>query len=212
MSQLFRTELVESFGDKPFAELVKHYMETEKAPTQSYLKLASALPEGSERIADKFIGRWIEDALKPQFWKRATSEVCREIVENARGLCQTHSISFDNNDLSNMLGIVVLNFASIAQEQPRIREHMGIRASGFPWQSSLALLLPVVATYQMSTKTPAGAVMLLGSGLANLGYLLFGAGLVSGTFLAFKLTDRKQVFIAAVIAFVVGTVLVNVGA
>jgi hypothetical protein len=53
--------------------------------------------------------------------------------------------------------------------------------------------------------------MVVGYGIANLGYLLFAAGLFGGTFRVLGLKNRWQVFGAAVASFALGTVLSNVG-
>lgn len=53
--------------------------------------------------------------------------------------------------------------------------------------------------------------MVIGYGLANLGYVMFAAGIFAGTFLIFGITKRWQVFVGAIVAFLVGTILSNVG-
>ena len=50
--------------------------------------------------------------------------------------------------------------------------------------SSLALLYPIAATIWITT-TPAATTEVLGYGIANLGYLLLGAGTFAGTFVLF---------------------------
>lgn len=59
--------------------------------------------------------------------------------------------------------------------------------SGFPWVSALSLLYPISATIYIAESTPAPPVMITGYGLANLGYLLFAAGIFTGTFGVFGL-------------------------
>jgi hypothetical protein len=49
----------------------------------------------------------------------------------------------------------------------------------------------------------------LGYGFANLGYLLFGAGILTGTFRALGFRYRMATLIAAVAVWVAGTVLMN---
>jgi len=93
-----------------------------------------------------------------------------------------------------------------------MRAFMRIGGTGFPWPSALALLYPVTATIYIATWTPAGPAMVVGYGLANLGYLLFGAGIWAGTFRILGLRKRWQVLASAVVSFVLGTVLSNVGA
>ena len=92
-----------------------------------------------------------------------------------------------------------------------MREFMGILGGSFPWPSALGLLYPITAIVYVGTATPAGAAMVVGYGIANLGYLLFVAGVFGGTFQILGLNNRWQVFAAAVAAFLLGTLLSNVG-
>lgn len=80
---------------------------------------------------------------------------------------------------------------------------------GFPYVSLLVLLYPVAAMLSMSN-TPAPVIMILGSGFANLGYLLVASGLVAGHFYAFALESRISTFVAAVVFWLIGVVLSNV--
>ena len=98
-----------------------------------------------------------------------------------------------------------------ACDQPKMREFMGLAGVGFPWASATGLLYPIGATIYIVSATPAGPAMVTGYGLANLGYLLFAAGVFGGTFRIFGLRKRTQVFGAAVLSFVLGTLLSNVG-
>lgn len=67
-------------------------------------------------------------------------------------------------------------------------------ASGrsFPWLSAASLLYPIGAALFIATKytPPPPPVAIAGYGLANLGYLLVAAGVISGTFRTFGLTRR----------------------
>jgi hypothetical protein len=80
---------------------------------------------------------------------------------------------------------------------------------GFPWVSALSLLYPVAAMIY-SASTPAPPVIVIGYGLANLGYLLFVAGIFAGHFYILRLVKRWHVFLCSLIAFVLGTLLSNV--
>lgn len=79
--------------------------------------------------------------------------------------------------------------------------------SAFPWVSALTLVYPISATIYIATSTPAPPVMIVGYGLANLGYLLCAAGIFTGTFLVFGLKKRWLVLVLAAICFGIGTVL-----
>jgi hypothetical protein len=111
----------------------------------------------------------------------------------------------------NMFNIVVLSYAYSAYDQPKMREFMGLVGARVSWPSAVALLYPISATIYIAGWTLAGPSMVAGYGLASLGYLLFGAGLWAGTFRILGLKKRWQVFSAALVAFLVGTVLSNVG-
>lgn len=81
--------------------------------------------------------------------------------------------------------------------------------SVFPWFSTLSLLYPISATIYIATGTPAPPVTIAGYGLANLGYLLFAAGIFTGTFGVFGMKKRWHVFMLAVACFTIGTLLSN---
>jgi hypothetical protein len=86
------------------------------------------------------------------------------------------------------------------------------KLGGFPWLGAISLLYPIGAAVYMATQTPARPTMIPGYGLANLGYLLVGAGILKGTFRIFSLRKRWQVFFAGALAYLIGTFLSNVGA
>ena len=88
---------------------------------------------------------------------------------------------------------------------------MAIAASKFPWASTLSLAYPIAATVYVATQTPAKPLTIVGYGLANMGYLLFAAGIHKGTFRVFGLQKRWQVFVAGVVTLTIGTFLCNVG-
>lgn len=111
------------------------------------------------------------------------------------------------------VGGVVTIFAeskSIDATQSEFMDSLGgaKERATFPWLSSLAMLYPIAA---MVTIAARGAPVLptLGYGFANLGYLLFGAGIVAGSFRALGFRYRIPTLIAAVAVWVVGTVLSN---
>lgn len=93
-----------------------------------------------------------------------------------------------------------------------MRQLIRSAGGGFPWPSTLALAYPIAATVYIASRTPAGPAMVVGYGLANLGYLLFAAGIWAGTFRVLGLKKRWQVLVSAIAAFVVGTALSNIGA
>lgn len=82
---------------------------------------------------------------------------------------------------------------------------------GFPYPSLLALLYPVVAILSM-INIPAPAILILGYGFANLGYLLGTATVFPGHFRILGLDERIPTLIAAVVFWVIGFALSNVAA
>jgi hypothetical protein len=78
--------------------------------------------------------------------------------------------------------------------------------------SAISLLYPIGAGVYIGTQTPASTPMMVGYCLANLGYLLIGAGIMKGTFRVFGLKKRWHVLAAGAIAFLIGTLLSNIGA
>ncbi len=79
-----------------------------------------------------------------------------------------------------------------------------------PWISTLSLLYPMSSSFYVVLFTPANILIVIGHGLAQLGYLLFIAGILTGKFMVFRLGNRRQVLTAAVILFLLGAVLVNI--
>lgn len=77
--------------------------------------------------------------------------------------------------------------------------------------SALALLYPVGAVLYMFFATPAGVIVSIGYGLANLGYVLLVAGIATGTFAVLGLSNRWHVLGLAAVSWLAGTLLVNVG-
>ncbi|HYN83084.1 MAG TPA: hypothetical protein VES88_16510 [Gemmatimonadaceae bacterium] len=61
------------------------------------------------------------------------------------------------------------------------------------------------------SNTPATATTQIGYALAQLGYVMFAAGVITGTYGIFGLKKRIHVIGAAIVAFVIGTVLSNIG-
>lgn len=89
--------------------------------------------------------------------------------------------------------------------------HATRQDSGGPaWPSFVALAYPLTASMTFPAAA-SGSIEVMGYGLANLGYLLGAAGVVVGHFRALGLNYRIPTLIAAVGAWLVGTILVNIG-
>jgi len=207
-------ELRAQFAGSCFCELVQHHLrrQSQDQRMQGIRGTTEMLPEEARAFVEGFIDRWNIHAYDQGFWQRDTASVFDEIIGDARSVLSPLGVSADDEAAFNMFNIVVLSYAYSAYDQPKMREFMGIAGTRFPWPSALAVLYPITATIYIAAWTPAGPTMVVGYGLANLGYLLFAAGIWPGSFRVFGLKKRWQVFGAALAFFILGTVLSNVSA
>jgi hypothetical protein len=130
------------------------------------------LPEPAQGLAEGFIDRWNTRAYDKKFWQKDTAAVFDEIMDDARTVLRPFGFAKDDEAAFNLFNIVVLSYAYSAYDQTKMREFMGISRIDFPWKSAVALLYPIGAAVYVATVTPANLAMVLGYGLANLGYLL----------------------------------------
>jgi hypothetical protein len=80
-----------------------------------------------------------------------------------------------------------------------------------PWPSTIALLYPIVAMFYIASYSPAPPfTVIIGYGLANLGYLLLLTGVFAGHFRILHLERRLYVVLAGAVFFALGTVLTNI--
>jgi|LSQX01.1.fsa_nt_gb hypothetical protein len=205
-------ELKVQFKGKRFCELISHHLSQQNQTNriQGIQETVALLPEAARSLAEGFIDRWNTRAYDREFWQRDTAEVFEEIIENARGVLRPLGLAMDDEAAFNLFNVVILSYAYSAYDQPKMRKFMGIAHVGFPWFSTIALLYPIGAAIYIAIATPANYVMVVGYAMANLGYLLFAAGIFNGSFRVLGLRNRWQVFGAAVISFVVGTILSNI--
>lgn len=210
------SELRAGFAGRRFCQLVRHHLRRQSQDERSLAirGTVAQLPESARDLAEEFIDRWNVRLYDRDFWQRDAADVLDEIIEDARSVLRPLGFSTNDEAPFNLFNIVVLSYAYNAFDQPNLREFMGTERArtGFPRPSAVALLYPVVATIYIATTTSAGTTMVIGYGIANLGYLLFAAGVFGGSFRILGLRNRWQVFGAAVVSLVVGTVLSNVGA
>jgi hypothetical protein len=168
--------------------------------------------EQARGLVEGFIDRWNLRAYDQDFWKMDAALVFDEIMEDSRNAFSELRIDTDDEMLFNIFNIIVLSYAYSACDQPEMRKFMGVKCSIFPWVSAISLLYPLGAGVYIATRTPASTPMIVGYCLANLGYLLIGAGIIKGTFRIFGLKKRWHVLAAGAIAFLIGTLLSNIGA
>jgi len=74
--------------------------------------------------------------------------------------------------------------------------------------STYSLLYPILAMIYIRTYTNDTSII-IGYGLAQLGYLLIAGGIIKGTFLFFDLDSRLKTIIMGVCCLFIGTVLSN---
>lgn len=241
MGSINLPELSARFAGTRFSELVQHHLEGSQQErilalhqtTILLSEVARGVAEGSidrwnaraydrdfwrrepaevaQRVVNEFIERWNAQVYVSGFWQRDTSEVFDDIVADARTALRPLGLETDDDAAFNLFNIIVMNYAFKAYNEPNLREFMGISRGSFPWPSAVGLLSPIVATTFLAIATPAGAALLVGYFISQLGYLLFAAGVFGGTFRILGLKNRWQVIGAAVVSLLIGTVIVNVG-
>lgn len=209
MQSINLPDLRAQFAGTRLRELVQHHLrrQSQRRRIDGLQATINLLPEVARGVAEGFIDRWNAHVYDQEFWERDTSEVFDDIIADARTVLRPLDLETDDEAAFNLFNIVVMNYAYSAYDQPKMREFMGILGGSFPWPSALGLLYPITAIVYVGTATPAGAAMVVGYGIANLGYLLFVAGVFGGTFQILGLNNRWQVFAAAVAAFLLGTLL-----
>ena len=111
------------------------------------------------------------------------------------------------------LGGMIVMFAESESVDASQREFIDLYGGSreknrFPWLSWLFILYPILIMLWIASR---GVPLLvtLGYGFTNLGYLLFGAGIVAGSFRALGFRYRMPTLIAAAAVWLQGTVLSN---
>ncbi|MGD9368825.1 MAG: hypothetical protein PVH87_24190 [Desulfobacteraceae bacterium] len=213
MEQINLSDFRAKIKGSRFFELINHHLR-KQSQSKRILGLKGTialLPENAQGLAEGFIDRWNSHIYDRDFWQRDTSDVFDEIIADARNVLRPLGLETHDEAAFNLFNIIVLNYAYSAYDQPKMQEFMGIKGHNFPWQSAACLLYPIGASIYIATATPASPVEVIGYGIANLGYLLFAAGIFFGTFQILGLKSRWKVLGAAIISFIIGTILSNVG-
>ena len=205
-------QLKSSFRGRPFYQLIEYHLKKQNTRKlqKAVLETMELLPQEVKHLAEGFIDTWNEQVYNKEFWSKDTSEIFTMIIEDAREVLHEENIPVDDETLFNMFQIVVLSFAYSASNQPKMQEFIGITSvkKSFPIVSAISLIYPISASLYMLTRG-ANFYQTIGYGLSNLGYLLFVAGIISGTFRIFKLTKRLHVFTLSIIVWLLGTILIN---
>ena len=206
-------EIRHGFQGRPLCKLVQHHLlrQNQEERIRAIQGSIEMLPDETKPLVEQFIDRWNVRAYEKDFWQMDTASVFDAIIKDARSVLFASKIQFDDDALFNMFNIIVLSYAYSAYDQPKMREFIGMRSTQFPWISAVSLLYPILAAFYMSARTPASLPMVIGYGLANLGYVIFAAGIFAGKYRIFGLSERWKVFVVAIISFLVGTLLSNIG-
>lgn len=206
-------QLREQYRGTLYAELIQHHLErqTPEERRRGLEGTRSLLPTRVQPAVEGFIDRWNERAFDAAFWQRDTVDVMDAIVSDARALLASLDVPAEDETLFNVFNIVTMSYAYSAADQPKMRAFMGLNEPRrFPVWSALSLLVPVVAFVRISS-TPASATTQVGYALAQLGYVMFAAGVITGTYGIFGLKKRVHVIGGAIAAFAIGTALSNIG-
>jgi hypothetical protein len=197
------------FKGKPLYKLIEHHLkrQSQTERIQGIQGTIAVLPQQAQSIAEDFIDRWNLRAHDQSFWQKDAASVFEEIVDDARSVLSEAGLPLGDETLFNMFNIIMVSYAYSAYDQPKIREFLGIKSFSFPWLSMISLLYPLGAAIYMVTRTPTRPTMIVGYGLINLGFLLFGAGILQGTFRVLGLTKRWHVLVGGAIALLTGTFL-----
>lgn len=207
-------EVRTGYSGTRFCQLVEHHLcsQSQDQRMKALPGTVALLPEAARSLATGFVDRWNTRTNDSRFWQRDTASVFDEIIEDAQSVLRPIGLAADNEAAFYMFNLVVLSYACMAYDRRKMREFIGIADGGFPWPSAMALLYPLGATIYIAAATPARLPMIAGYGLANLGYLLFAAGIWKGSFRVLGLKNRWQVFGSAIASFLLGSVLCNIGA
>lgn len=202
----------EQFRGTKFNQLVEHHINSmsSKARSQAVLGVAEDIGSGFTQFDSmEWIDRWNAKVYNKEFWQTDTSVVFREITDDARVFLRSKNITdFTDDSLFNMFNIIVLNFAYSAEDQPKMREFIGIKRGGILEASLISLLYPILAMgYALKQGAPFSKAFAYG--LANLGYLLLLFGIFVKNFKVFHLYGRAKVLIAAIIFWIIGVFLSN---
>lgn len=204
--------LREQYRGTRFCQLVQHHLrrQSQNQRIQGLKGLVAMLPESARGLVEEFIDRWNCRIYEHDFWQQDTAAAFDEILDDARNHLKPLGLAADDEAAFGLFNIIVMNYAYSAYDQPKMREFMGITGAGFPWPSALALLYPIAAVSYMAMATPAKPTMVMGYGFANLGYLLFAAGVWPGRFRILGLSTRRRVLGVALLSIVAGVVLSNI--
>jgi hypothetical protein len=206
-------ELRQGFAGTKFRDLIVHHIAKQKQVDRErgIQATLSVFPDSARPAVERFHRHWMDRIHESDLWRADTAIVFDELIAEAQKVLSEADGEFGDQDAFDLFNLVVLTFACAACEDPGVRKTAGILDRGLPWASLLSLLYPVSAGLYLYVRSggEASPTVIAGYALANLGYLLFAAGLLFGSFRLFGLSKRSHVLAAAIAAWIVGTLLCN---
>jgi len=118
------------FKGNPFNLLIKQHLKKLKDPQkfmEAIFGTTQILSLSAQSLTESFIDRWNERVYDKEFWRKDTSDVFSEIIEDARSALSSVNAPTDDETLFNMFQIVVLSYAYSASTQPKMQKFIGIK-------------------------------------------------------------------------------------
>ena len=121
-------ELRAGYKGSPFSQLIEHHLnrQNQDKRIQSCNGHKAMLSDEAGELAEDFIDRWNLRAHDQSFWQTDAASILDEITQDAKNILSEKDLPIDDEILLNFFNIVVLNYASSAYDQPKMREFMGI--------------------------------------------------------------------------------------
>jgi len=178
---------------------------TRAAATQGTLDL---IPEIARIDIAALVESFAERSSDPAFWETDCNTLYEQVVTSAERVIVSAGAPFSDQDGFNSFELLALALC------PRYESAFGPAApktglSRGSLLSRIALLYPIAAVVWLSQRDEVTLPLLFGYGFANLGYVLFAAGIVGGSFRALGLHSRAPTLVTGAIAWGVGTAIVN---
>lgn len=178
---------------------------TRVAATRGTLNL---VPEMARRSIAEVAQAFASRSSDPAYWETDCSTLYHQVATSAEKVFVNVGAPFSDQDGFNAFELLALELC------PRYESSFGPvaanpRPSRVGLMSRIALLYPIAAAVWLSQRGDVTLRVLSGYSLANLGYVLFAAGLFAGSFRVLGLHSRGPTLVAGVIAWVVGTAIIN---
>lgn len=192
-------------------DLIAHHISRQASKTrlQGLEGTLDLLPEQVRMRIGELAAGFALVANAPEFWGLDCVSFYESVERGASKQFKEQGLTPDDEAIFNSFQVAVLRLAHEVESNSAVRAAAGIRPP-FPWPSALLLLYPIIA-YLIVRRSLGDSSATLGYSLSNLGYALLAAGVFAGSFKALGLRSRRTVVTAAIIAWVLGVVLSNLG-